>query len=204
MLNAIHYLLMGIAVAMPLGPINIEIIRRAARHNFWSGFLVGVGAYLADLISIIIVFLGFSYLFNTPKVHTIMYSLGGLVLIYAGYMGIKDFYKKNVMKASKTTKKNSFVTGVLFGFSSPYIFIWWIAIFGSTIAENFGNISLAFQSAMFILLGVILWETFLAAGSSYSRKFLNEKVLRFISLISGIAIIGFGIYFEYQAAILII
>lgn len=51
-----------------------------------------------------------------------------------------------------------------------------------------------------IVLGILLWDVAMAAASSLFRRFLTIQVLRVISILSGLSLIGFGFYFGVQAA----
>ncbi|CAN5601285.1 hypothetical protein BH09PLA1_BH09PLA1_34640 [soil metagenome] len=42
-------ILFGIGAAAPIGPVNVEIARRALRHGFLSGFALGLGAVSVDV-----------------------------------------------------------------------------------------------------------------------------------------------------------
>lgn len=51
-----------------------------------------------------------------------------------------------------------------------------------------------------IVLGILLWDVTMAAASSMFRKFLTPRVLKAISVLSGLSLVGFGFYFGVQAA----
>ncbi|MBW9235131.1 hypothetical protein JQK62_23515, partial [Leptospira santarosai] len=53
--------------------------------------------------------------------------------------------------------------------------------------------------SMAILLGISLVDLTMATISSGARKFLTDTLLKTISFLSSLAIIGFGIYFGIQA-----
>ncbi len=40
----------GVAVAAPMGPVNIMVIHRGVRHGFLSAFVAGLGAVIGDTI----------------------------------------------------------------------------------------------------------------------------------------------------------
>ena len=54
-----------------------------------------------------------------------------------------------------------------------------------------------YSSAIFI--GLLLWDFTMAGISSSFQKIFNPKLLVFISFLSGLSLIGFGIYFGVQA-----
>ena len=50
-----------------------------------------------------------------------------------------------------------------------------------------------------IILGVIIWNIIIATALEVGSRYINNKVLRIISAIAGLSLIGFGVYFGYQA-----
>ena len=58
--------------------------------------------------------------------------------------------------------------------------------------------SLLIYSSM-IFLGLTLWDILIAALTTGFRNFLKIGTLRFISIISGVSLIGFGLYFHYTS-----
>ena len=78
--------------------------------------------------------------------------------------------------------------------------VWWTGVFGALLASQThpqANIS-AFFSCLSILLGCFLWVFSLACALHWGKKLINEKMTSLISLIAGIFLIGFGIYFLYR------
>src|SRR5215510_7591743 len=45
----IRGILFGIGAAAPIGPVNVEIARRALRHGFFAAFALGCGAVTVDV-----------------------------------------------------------------------------------------------------------------------------------------------------------
>ena len=54
-------------------------------------------------------------------------------------------------------------------------------------------------NSLAIIVGIILWDTIMATISSGARKLLSTKLLKIISIVSSLSMIGFGIYFGIQA-----
>jgi threonine/homoserine/homoserine lactone efflux protein len=78
--------------------------------------------------------------------------------------------------------------------------VWWTGVFGALLASQTGtqaNVS-TFFSCLSILIGCFLWVFSLAALLHWGKKFINEKITGAISLIAGIFLIGFGVYFLYR------
>ena len=50
-----------------------------------------------------------------------------------------------------------------------------------------------------IFLGIMIWDLSMALLASTFRKFLTPKLLFLISTASGLSLVGFGLYFGYEA-----
>ena len=50
-----------------------------------------------------------------------------------------------------------------------------------------------------IMAGLLLWDVLMAILASMFRRVLTQRLVSAISVISGISLIGFGLYFGYEA-----
>ncbi|MBC8108366.1 MAG: LysE family transporter [Anaerolineae bacterium] len=57
----------GIGAAAPIGPVNVEMARRALRHGFASGFALGCGAVTVDVTYAIVASLSVTRLLQTDQ-----------------------------------------------------------------------------------------------------------------------------------------
>jgi len=198
MFSLLQNLLLGIAIAMPIGPMIIEAFRRSSNHGFFSGFLVCLGTMISDLFYLAIIFFGLSFFIDSAIVQTLMLFFGCIVMLYLGISAIKDYKKQIKITQKKPSKKNSFFTGILFGFSSPYILVWWIGIFGSMMV-SYGDTFTTMLHGFAVLTGILLWEGSVCFLASHSKKFISMKNIQRFSAISGVILIGFGLLVGYQA-----
>ncbi|MBI3084959.1 MAG: LysE family transporter, partial [candidate division NC10 bacterium] len=77
--------LIGVAIALPVGPVITEVIRRGLRAGFLPAWQVGLGAAASHAILVSLTLLGVVALLDRPIWHTILGSAGVLVL---GYLGV--------------------------------------------------------------------------------------------------------------------
>jgi len=80
----------GLGVAAPIGPVNVEIIRRGLRSGFREAFSLGMGAVTADAIYLALVCLGVSRIAEYPAVRTTLLALGVVMLETLGVMALRD------------------------------------------------------------------------------------------------------------------
>jgi threonine/homoserine/homoserine lactone efflux protein len=201
-------ILLGLTLAAPIGPVNLEIIKRGLNSGFKQAVLTGTGAMSADATYLILIFFGLTAFLNIAFMKIFLGIAGSIILIYLGALSVKDFFHttKSNRKSPQHLFKNSYVTGYVLAISSPMTIVWWTGVFGALLASQTNsptNIS-AFFSCLSILLGCFLWVFSLAVALHFGRKYVTEKTTGFISLIAGVFLIGFGFYFMNQTVKLFI
>ncbi|MEE9910906.1 MAG: LysE family translocator [Deltaproteobacteria bacterium] len=195
-------ILLGLTLAAPIGPVNVEIIKRGLKSGFRQALLTGAGAMCADATYLTLIFFGLTSFLNNAFITQFLGIAGSFILIYLGVMSVREYFKKGTASADapKRIFKRSFVAGYALAISSPMTIVWWTGVFGALMASQ-GPVKTgvsAFLSCLSILLGCFLWVFFLAAALHWGRKIINEQVTRLISVIAGLFLIGFGIYFLYR------
>ncbi len=80
----LSYILLGLSLAAPIGPINAAQIDKGIRHGFMHSWLIGVGAVVADGVYMLVVYLGVVHFLETSFMKTFLWSFGCFVLIYTG------------------------------------------------------------------------------------------------------------------------
>ena len=204
----VQNILLGLSLAAPIGPVNLEIIKRGLNSGFKQAFLTGAGAMCADTTYLILIFFGLTSFLNFAFMKIFLGIAGSIILIYLGVMSAKEFFRKVDATENKPHRlfKTSFVTGYVLAISSPMTIVWWTGVFGALLAAqtNTQTTISAFFSCLSILLGCFIWVFSLAAALHWGKKIINEKITRFISFFAGLFLILFGIYFLYRAVGLII
>ena len=144
---------------------------------------------------------------NIIIVKTSIWFFGALVLLYLGYLNVKEYSEIiDLKKPFSKTGGNSFFTGYLITISNPMTIVGWLGVFGAIIGSSIQNVSktTALLNTFTIILGVLIWYFTLSLLLHWGKRFINEKTMKYISLISGVVIIGFGLYFGYNAVISIL
>lgn len=198
----LSYILLGLSLAAPIGPVNAAQIDRGIKHGFLHAWLVGVGAVVADGIYMLIVYFGIVQFIDTPMVKTFLWLFGAFVLIYTG---IESLFSAGQIQSKDFRDKEeppikAFFSGFLMSLTNPLTILFWLGIFGSVLAKTastYANAQLILYSAA-IFIGLLLWDVTMAAVSSSFRKILTSQLLTLISFLSGLSLIGFGVYFGIQ------
>lgn len=198
----LSYILLGLSLAAPIGPVNAAQLDKGIKNGFFHAWLVGLGSLAADLLYMMTVYFGIVHFLETPFMKTFLWSFGCFVLLYTGFESIKGAGKismKDSRREESITK--SFLAGFLMALSNPLTILFWLGIYGSVLAKTattYDQFHLMLYSSA-IIIGLIIWDISMAAVSSGFRRFLSDKGLTLISKLSGLSLIGFGIYFGIQA-----
>lgn len=198
----ISYIFLGLSLAAPIGPINAAQLDRGIKNGFFHSWLIGIGSVVADILYMLMVYLGVVHFLETEFMKTFLWSFGCFVLLYTGFESLAGAGKiEKDQRGSDDSLLKTFFTGFFMALSNPLTILFWLGIYGSVLAKtaaNFDQFHLILYSFA-IILGLLIWDVSMAALSSSFRKVLSNRVLIYIAGISGISLIGFGIYFGYQA-----
>jgi L-lysine exporter family protein LysE/ArgO len=195
------YIFLGLSLAAPIGPVNAAQMDKGIKSGFFQAWLLGLGALTADIIYMLTVYLGVVKFLETPFMQSFLWLFGFFVLMYTGVETLANSNKIIMETRDSESGFKSFGAGFLMSISNPLTILFWLGIYGSVLAKtasSYGTGELILYS-FGIILGLILWDIVMAAISSSFRKLLTTRLLIFISVLSGLSLIGFGLFFGYQA-----
>lgn len=198
----LSYVILGLSLSAPIGPINAAQLDRGIKKGFWHSWLFGLGAVLADILYMVLVYLGVVHFLSTPFMQTFLWLFGAFVLIYTGIESLINAGKVNIStkKKDESLIANLF-SGFLMSLSNPMTILFWLGIYGSVLvktASDHGKSDL-FVFSTAIIIGVLIWDLTMAGISSIFRKLLSTRAITLISILSGLSLISFGIYFGVRA-----
>jgi threonine/homoserine/homoserine lactone efflux protein len=195
-------ILLGLSIAAPIGPASIAILKSGFRGGFRAAIKVALGVVTADVTYVLVAYFGLARLITIPAVKTAILFFGMLVLAYLGYQTIKDADKNvDVGVNSLLSKKNLFLQGYAVNISNPMAVVWWLGVIGSILATTVqdGSSMLTLTYTLTIVLGIFIWHTGLSLVSHFGQRTFSSRVVKAISIISGLVLIGFALRFGYNA-----
>ncbi len=192
----IQALFVGMAFSSPLGPTNIEIIRRGMKKGFWSALLFGLGGILAETLYFLVIFFGLSPFLGNTVVKLTLSALGTLVLFSLSASAFNDLIqKKNEGSIGKLSESDAF-SGFMVTLTNPTTLPEWIGMYGIIFVGQSSQKPL--NSFLMLLLGTLIMAVFYSALAHLSGKHLPLSLRRGISLISGFSLLGFSLFFGHQ------
>ncbi|MCP3031051.1 LysE family translocator [Halobacillus sp. A1] len=202
----IRQIILGLSIAAPLGPINIEIIRRGIYQGLWPSLLVGAGGMTADLALMYLMYQGLSEYMTLTWVQLSLLIFGSLVLTYTG---IQSFLSKEETLTEarfegdhrQTSLIRPYLTGLSIAAFNPMNILFWLGVYGSVLSDSFHGDDLvkAFYINSAVFIGIGLWNLNLALTVHFSKVLLNPVILRMVSLGSSLFLTGLGVYFAIKA-----
>ncbi len=191
-------IVIGLAIAAPVGPIGILCIRRTLAYGRASGFVSGLGAATADFLYGSIAAFGLTFISDFLFRESFWLRLiGGIFLLY---LGIKTFKAKP--DNGEGSQPAEIKTNLLADYSSTFAltltnpttvfsFLAVFAAFGVASAKT--SYTLAAFLAAGVLLGSAMWWLILSGITSLFKQRLASGGLNMINKISGAVIAAFGL-----------
>jgi threonine/homoserine/homoserine lactone efflux protein len=209
----IRNILLGLTLAAPLGPAGVAVIQNGLKGGFRRALLTGIGVTLADTTYLLIVFFGLAGLMTIPAVKILVWACGALVLFYLGIGSLREGTRAGGRRIDfegaarpAPPARSPLLVGYLINLSNPIAIVFWVGIFGSLLGSMSGEVSRtsALLTSSTILVGILIWHTTTSLLTHWGRRFLNERTARVISVLAGLALIGFGLRFAYYAVVTIL
>ncbi|MCG1022914.1 LysE family translocator [Sutcliffiella horikoshii] len=184
----LQFMVLGISLAAPIGPINLEMIKRGISSGFYSSWLVGLGGMSADILFLLSILLGMEPYLQIIWVEICMYGVGGTILLYLGITTIYgSFTRRMNLDLGQPIQRNSFIVGFSIAAFNPINFVFWFGIFGSSL-HSLSEKSWIFGlvGCMSLILGIFLWNLNIAFTVHFARAFIKEKILKTVNFGAGV------------------
>jgi threonine/homoserine/homoserine lactone efflux protein len=187
-------LIIGFAMAVPIGPIGVMCIRKTLAEGHTRGLIIGLGAASADSLYSSIAAFGLTFISDVIATQHFWLRLvgGGLLL----FLGIRTFRAKRKVPAIPSDNKGmlrSFASAFFLALTNPVTIFAFVAVFAA-----FGlGYRLSISSACILVVGVFtgscLWFLSLGYVATLFREKLDAEGLTWVNRISGVLIILSGI-----------
>lgn len=197
--------LLGLSIAAPIGPVNIAMIQRGLREGFAGAFLLGVGSTTADLIYILLAYAGADPLSQHAAARVVLFGAGALVMGWLGYGAIRSGLRGTAGESGEapgTVRRSAFASGFSITIVNPMTIAFWLGILAASLAaRGRGSVTMELLYIASLAGGCLLWCAGLAAALHYGRQMARGRALKVISVLAGLALIGFGIDFAIKAIV---
>lgn len=191
-------LILGIAIAAPVGPIGLLCIRRTLEHGPMMGFATGMGAAVADTCYGAIAAFGVSAAISFLQGNeTLFQTVGGIVLLVVAYRTFRQKPAEEEREAASAPDVGTWIAGFMTGLSltltNPATIMAFIAIFAGFGLGGLGRFD-AITLVLGVFLGSSLWWLTLSSGVAAMRHRISDNGLTVLNTGTGVALGAFGIW----------
>jgi threonine/homoserine/homoserine lactone efflux protein len=196
------FLLKAVAISLSgvMGPGPITAASLAAGGRFrHAGAFIALGHAVVELPLILLLAAGVGTFLKSPAVKAGIGLAGGAVLVLMGAQLLLSLPKKAAEQVA-AARRRPFITGIVLTGANPYFLLWWatVGLALATQAAGYGALALVVFGIVHWLCDLVWLEVLSYAGFQGSRAFglRSQKV---IALVCGLALLGFGLDFLYDA-----
>ena len=195
---------LGFFVAAQVGPVWLICARTTLRVGFASGFGIGLGAAIVDLLYAALGAAGVAPLLAVPALRLGLGLVGAVVLLALGARTLRTAWRVRLgaeTPEETITARAALRTGLVATASNPLTVASWAAVFG---AASAGGAARTTSAAVALVLGVgvgsLAWHALLVAGMRLLRRRIGDRTLRAVDAVSGTALVAGGIGLGVRAA----
>ncbi|MBE7448057.1 MAG: LysE family transporter [Kofleriaceae bacterium] len=203
------YFLIGVAIGaltgVPIGPVNVAVIDAAYRHTLRRGMAVGLGGAVGDFGFALAGILGVGpHVIAQPGVKPVLYLISGLVLVGYGLLTVRSQPPPPPTAPPHQVPPSQEVwSGFTVGFGlivlNPAAIVTWVVVVGGHVGHNVQPLE-GLAAATGVFFGSFGWFSFVAYVADKGKRLMGDKAI-WIARVVGIALVGYGLYSLYRAAV---
>jgi threonine/homoserine/homoserine lactone efflux protein len=192
-------LISGLALSIPVGPINLTILNDGARRGFKWAAMIGLGATVMEVIYCFIAFTGFASFFSGPFIRL---GMAIVSFVFLMFLGIKFLLAKSMRSATpmgamaerfeerieqKLHPHSAFMIGLVRVMGNVGVLVLWIVLAASFIRRDWVTPDWPGKLACVAGVGVGTgsWFLGLSWAASRGRGKLSEATLLKMEHLSG-------------------
>ncbi|MFM7346180.1 MAG: LysE family translocator [Tagaea sp.] len=174
-------LVLGVAIAAPVGPIGILCIRRTMQHGFAAGVAGGLGTAVADALYAVLVALGFATVLSGWLADNDWVRLfGSMMLLFLAWQAWNTAPAPEAASVDSKTLGGTFVATFVLTVANPATIMTFLAVFAAFEVDR-ADLSGAAWLVAGVFLGSLGWWIVLAGAVSALRAKIDERVARTIN-----------------------
>ena len=190
----IEFILLQISVAFSPGLIIALVVNEAVQKGRKNALQVAYGAAAGAIGITIITAAVITYIFSLiPEILTFIYIFG---IIYIVYKGIKTLQDKG--DSPEVLSSASFLSGFKINLANPKMWVFYLSVLPLFITDESNIFSYLIYLGIVTIFINLFADISYALLSSYLFNNSTTKVKRYINIISGVCLIGIGIYLFFS------
>ncbi len=190
-------LLIGVAVAAPIGPVNLICIRRTLKYGMLNGFASGAGAAVGDGVFAVVAAFGVTAVISFVAAYSGWLQLVGGVFLLG--LGVRTWFDQPHLDDKLPDGSLGDLLPVIsvtffLTITNPATMLGFIAIFGGVAdftigTEDYMRASILVAS---VIGGSVLWWAAITGFVSLFRDRMTDTGLALLNKVSAVIIVLFG------------
>ncbi len=192
-------LVIGLAIAVPVGPVGFLCLRRTLVYGRVTGLVSGLGAATADALYGLVVAFGLTAVSAfLLRIEPALQLGGGLFLLVLGVRTARARPPTVVDGGAPRERRSwpaAYLSTLALTLSSPATILAFLAIFaGFGLGGRIDTPLHAFELVGGVFAGSALWWLAIGLGAGFLRDRLHADTLRVLHAVSGAAIALLGVW----------
>jgi threonine/homoserine/homoserine lactone efflux protein len=187
-------IIIGFAIAAPVGPIGVLCIRRTLADGRLPGFVSGLGAATADAVYGAVAAFGLTLVTDfLMEGASWLRLIGGAFLLF---LGIRTFFARPAERAAPARNGGlvgAYASTLFLTLTNPTTILSFAAIFAGLGVGSTNDALSAMLLVLGVFLGSALWWLVLSGTAGLFRAKLSAGGLRWVNRVSGTIIAAFGV-----------
>lgn len=178
-------MLLGLAVAAPVGPIGLLCMQRTLMYGRRAGFYSGLGAATADMLYAMLAAFGFVTLTAVLTEHTFWLQLmGSLFLVRLGWGVYRQQSPERSARSNEYSLRRMYASTFALTVTNPLTVLSFVAMFAG-LGLEVRTLSTSVELVAGVFLGSAVWWLFLSIGVEKVGHRFSPSVLSRINRIAG-------------------
>ena len=187
-------LVIGFAIAAPVGPIGLLCIQRTLSSGRRAGLVSGLGAATADAVYGSVAAFGLTAISQALVSQQIWLRLGGGLFLC--YLGLRTFLARVAEKPAGAGGRGlvgDYASTFVLTMTNPLTILSFVAVFAGLGLSTGGGYGQAALLVLGVFSGSAAWWLTLSLGVGLLQTHLGPATLRWINRLSGAIIFAFGL-----------
>jgi threonine/homoserine/homoserine lactone efflux protein len=192
----------GWLVAAPIGPVNLEIIRRTLRFGWRQGGALGAGAVLIDLLYFTAFSLGIGAVLKIQTLAVALDVFSAILLLWLGQAALRDAWRIHHERTNPAallstdgapmatpTPGACFGTGLLMTGANPMTIAFWSAL---TVGFAAMDPTLRLWACLGVVAGCSTWVVGLVTTLTLARRRVGPRLFATVTAAGGLMVLWYA------------
>jgi threonine/homoserine/homoserine lactone efflux protein len=191
----------GAAYCAPVGPVNVEIVRRGLTMGFLAAFVVALGSVIGDGFWAAVGILGSSLLMESLALRVAIGTLGVVIVLLLSWSAFRASRRDpDYHLTDPPRKRTGFIAGVALSMANPFAVFFWLWAAASMASLGLDRNHHAARVSFFtgLVAGAIAYGLALSGLVAWSRRFLSRHVVRKINLGAAVGLLALAVFMIFR------